>query len=206
MRTSETIKGLSEALAKAQANITNPPKDGKGNYGKYATLESGLIVIREHLSACGISFCQSTRIEGDIIILQTRLSHGNEWVESEYPVCKFPLPPQQIGSAMTYSRRYSLFALVGVSGDEDDDGTEANKSQIHTPKKASSGAEEQSKEILEVLLAAMEGATSPEEVDKWVSDNMKTINKLFPAHKDELREEVKILKHDLAKTIERETV
>jgi len=130
MRTSETIKLISEALAKAQKSITNPKKLGKSNYGQFATLDDTLEVCREHCSANNISITQATRMSGDIMMLDTRLSCGNEWIEAEYPVIRFPARQQEIGSALTYSRRYSLSSLIGVAGEPDDDATEGNKSVI----------------------------------------------------------------------------
>ena len=130
MKTSETTKTISEALAKAQKSIVNPKKLGKSNFGPFATLDDTLEVCREHCSANNISITQATRMAGDIMMLDTRLSCGNEWIEAEYPVIRFPARQQEIGSALTYSRRYSLSSLIGVAGDTDDDATEGNKAII----------------------------------------------------------------------------
>jgi hypothetical protein len=79
---------------------------------------------------------QITRLEGDVLMLDTRLAHSSgQWIQSEWPVCKFPSAPQQIGSALTYARRYSLFSIVGISGDDDDDGTAANSQETQAPKR-----------------------------------------------------------------------
>lgn len=133
MKTSETTKAISDALAKTQGEMPNIPKLGKSNYGHFATLDDGLEACRKHCSKHGIAISQSTRMSGEIMVLDTRLSCGNEWIESEYPVIKFPARQQEIGSALTYSRRYSLFALIGIAGEEDDDGTAANSSSVSAP-------------------------------------------------------------------------
>ena len=202
MKTSETLKNLSDALAKSLGKITNPAKDTSNTFfkSKYATLDAGLVVVRDALSQNGISFTQTTRMEGDVLFLDTRLMHGNEWIEGEYPVAKFPAKPQEIGSAITYARRYSLFAICGVTGEDDDDGNAAS-SPTPAPSKKASSSDEQSREILEALISSLGGKHSSADVDKWVSDNMKTIQKMLPEHKDELREEVKAYKNDLSEEL-----
>jgi hypothetical protein len=141
IRTSEQTNEISAALAKAQGTVKNPTKgrtaqvrSDKGNYSyTYATLADSLEAIREGLSANGLAVIQATRIEGDVLMLDTRLSHASgQWVEAEYPVCKFPSAPQVIGSALTYARRYALFGVVGIAG-EDDDGEAASKAEISAP-------------------------------------------------------------------------
>jgi hypothetical protein len=199
MKSSETTKGLSDALAKAQAIITNPAKDATNPHfrSKYATLDTGLNVVRDALSKHAISFTQGTRMEGDVMMLDTRLTHGNEWMESEYPVCRFPAKQQEIGSALTYARRYSLFAIVGVAGEEDDDANAAT-SPTSAPRKASGpSSEEQSKTILSALLSTLSAANTVAEVDKWVKDNLPTISKMLPEQKEELRSEVSQFKSEL---------
>lgn len=151
MKTSETTKGLSDALVKALAAISNPAKDATNPHfkSKYATLDTGLNVIREALTKAGIAFSQTTRMEGDLMMLDTRLMFGNEFIEGEYPVIKFPARQQEIGSSLTYARRYSLFAAVGVAGEDDDDGNEANVSKIEPTTKLIS--EEQLDELLGLI-------------------------------------------------------
>ena len=122
-KTSESTKEIAAALAKAQGEIQNPSKDSINPHFKnhYADIASGLNAVRAPLARNGIAYTQSTRMDGNILMLDTRLTHSSgEWMESEYPVCAFPAPQQQIGSALTYSRRYSLFGLVGIAGEDDD--------------------------------------------------------------------------------------
>lgn len=131
MNTSEAINEVATALAKAQAEIQNPAKESENPHFKsrYADLSSGLNAVRPSLAANGIAIIQSTGMEGDIMTLETRLVHtSGQWVGSIYPVCRFPTKQQEAGSALTYARRYALFALVGIAG-EDDDGNEASKTE-----------------------------------------------------------------------------
>jgi hypothetical protein len=61
-----------------------------------------------------------------MLVLETRLQHSSgEWLSGEYPVCRVATEPQKMGAALTYARRFALFSLVGVSGDDDDDGNVA---------------------------------------------------------------------------------
>jgi hypothetical protein len=135
MRTSEQIDQIATALAKAQGAIQNPAKDSENPHfkSKYADLSGGLNVVRPILSQNGIAVVQMTRMDGDLMMLDTRLAHSSgQWIESDYPVCRFPAKQQEVGSALTYARRYSLFAAAGIAG-EDDDGNEASKSETPAP-------------------------------------------------------------------------
>lgn len=137
MNTSTEINELAKALASAQAEIRNPKKDALNPHFKsnYADLAGGLDCVRPALAKHGLSVVQSTGMDGDMMMLTTRLLHASgQWIESIYPVAKFPAPQQQVGSALTYSRRYSLFAMVGVAGtDDDDDGNVANTVKTPAP-------------------------------------------------------------------------
>lgn len=140
----DPIGKLAEALAKAQAEMKNVNKEKtaeikseRGSYEyRYATLADGIEAIRPALSKHGIAFTQITRPVGDTLFLYTRLIHSSgEFLESEWPVGAFArLTPQQVGSALTYARRYSLFSLVGISGqDDDDDGNQASNQKPPPP-------------------------------------------------------------------------
>lgn len=135
--TSQEIGELAAAMAKAQAVIENPIKEkentffknSKGGASHYADLAAGLDHIRPALSAQSIAVFQvSTTDSFGNMVLLTRLIHGpsGQWIESEYYVCKAELDHQKRGSALTYARRHSLFAIVGIAGaDDDDDGNSA---------------------------------------------------------------------------------
>ena len=121
---SDRIDAISAALAKAQGQIANPAKGALNPHFKsqYADLSSGLNAIRAALSANAIAVVQTTRMEADVLVLFTALTHASgQWIGSQWPVVKLPSPPQVIGSALTYARRYSLFALTGIAGENDDD-------------------------------------------------------------------------------------
>jgi hypothetical protein len=129
MNTSEQINEIAAAMAKAQAVIENPKKDSDNPHfkSKYADLASGLVCVRPALSANGIALFQVPEITDNSVILRTRLVHSSgQWIECAYPVAQIG-PHQPMGAALTYAKRQSLFALVGVCGeDDDDDGNAAN--------------------------------------------------------------------------------
>jgi len=136
-RSSDTIGTIAAALAKAQAQLVNPEKSsvatirsdeasGSERSYRYAPLSSGLDIVRKTLSQYEIATVQTTSIDeaAGIVRLSTVLAHASgEWIASDWPVC--PLAeterPQQMGAALTYARRYSLFTLVGIAGEDDMD-------------------------------------------------------------------------------------
>jgi hypothetical protein len=139
-RASETIGALAAALAKAQGELTNPEKSlsatipapfpGAGQKTfRYASLASGLDIVRKSLGRHQIATIQTTAIDQDSgqIRLTTLLAHGSgEWISSDWPVCPISetATPQRMGAALTYARRYALFALVGIAGEDDLDAPE----------------------------------------------------------------------------------
>ena len=134
-RASESIGKIAGALAKAQAELQNPEKAltatipspcprGENRTFRYASLASGLEIVRKCLSKHEIATVQATMIDGDsgLIKLTTTLVHGSgEWIASDWPVCPVTetAAPQRMGAALTYARRYALFALVGIAGEDD---------------------------------------------------------------------------------------
>jgi hypothetical protein len=125
MKTSEQISELAAALAKAQGMMDNAVMNRINPHfkSKYADLAAIFDAARKPLSANGLAIVQTI---GDGV-LHTRLLHtSGQWIASEHPL---PMSgrPQEIGSALTYARRYSLSALIGIAADEDDDATGAEK-------------------------------------------------------------------------------
>jgi hypothetical protein len=132
---SDRIGALAAALAKAQAEIANPeksltativspfPREGHRTF-RYAPLSSGLDLVRKCLGQHEIATVQTTAIDQDsgLIRLTTTLVHASgEWVSSDWPVCPVSetAAPHRLGAALTYARRYALFTLVGIAGEDD---------------------------------------------------------------------------------------
>src|ERR1700684_40699 len=134
-RSSETIGAIATALAKAQIELHNPeksltatiqspfPREATRTF-RYASLSSGLDLIRKSLGRHEIATVQTTSIDdaAGLIRLTTVLAHASgEWISSDWPVCPVSetSAPQRMGAALTYARRYALFTLVGIAGEDD---------------------------------------------------------------------------------------
>jgi len=141
-RCSESIGAIAAALAKAQAELTNPeksliatirvsyPRENDQTF-RYAALSSGLDIVRKALGGHEIATVQTTAIdkEAGLIRLTTTLAHSSgEWLSSEWPVCPIAetVAPRRMGAALTYARRYALFTLVGIAGEDDLDAPDLN--------------------------------------------------------------------------------
>ena len=134
-RSSDSVAALAAALAKAQAELVNPEKSltatirsGRAGEGersfRYAPLASGLDIVRKTLGQHQIATIQSTAIDqgAGMVNLTTMLAHASgEWIASDWPVCAVAdmANPQRMGAALTYARRYALFTLVGIAGEDD---------------------------------------------------------------------------------------
>src|SRR5947207_4012933 len=134
-RSSDSVAALASALAKAQAELINPEKSltatirsgrpGEGERSfRYAPLSSGLDIVRKTLGQHQIATMQTTAIDqaAGIVNLTTLLAHSSgEWIASDWPVCAISetATPHRMGAALTYARRYALFTLVGIAGEDD---------------------------------------------------------------------------------------
>jgi hypothetical protein len=140
-RSSQSIASLAAALAKAQAELINPEKslvavirsDGARaeQTFRYAPLSSGLDIVRKTLGQHEIATLQTTAIDqtAGIVNLTTVLAHASgEWIASDWPVCAISetATPHRMGAALTYARRYALFTLVGIAGEDDLDAPDLN--------------------------------------------------------------------------------
>ena len=134
-RSSPSIAALAAALAKAQIELANPEKsligtiepqrgEGGARQFRYAPLSSGLEIVRKTLGQHEIATVQTTAIDqaAGIVNLTTVLAHSSgEWIASDWPVCAVAetARPHRMGAALTYARRYALFTLVGIAGEDD---------------------------------------------------------------------------------------
>jgi ERF superfamily len=98
-----------------------------GNNGKiyrYAPLSAGLEVVRNTLCKHELAVIQTTHVDRDssMVLLTTTLAHGSgEWICATWPVCRTAdmVNPKLMGAALTYARRYGLFTLIGIAGEDD---------------------------------------------------------------------------------------
>lgn len=210
-RSSATIGSIAAALAKAQCELTNPekslvgllpspsPREAARSF-RYTPLSAGLDIVRKSLGHHEIATVQTTEIDKDagLVRLTTVLAHASgEWFSSDWPVCSIGdmAVPQRMGTALTYARRYSLFALVGIAGEDDKDapalpsvepvensakanghaarGPSPNGSRGRLAPRRMLSAEDSAK-LRERLLAELGELASSEELDGWV-------NRILPA-------------------------
>ena len=133
-RSSESVAAIATALAKAQTELSNPEKAMVGTVHnnrsdtpqsfRYASLSSGLDIVRKTLGGQQIAIAQTTDIDqaNGMVNLTTILLHtSGEWISSDWPVCQLSetSAPRRMGAALTYARRYALFTMVGIAGEDD---------------------------------------------------------------------------------------
>lgn len=183
-----------DALAKFQASCPPIVKDKSANVGKfgysYAGLDTVLAIIREPLAKVGLTISQVPILSGETWVLETRLLFRGEVCQ----VSHWPLSPamgeQQRGSQITYGRRYSLCAMLGIQPqNEDDDGASATEThaqnRTYRAKQAAEEAKERDRLIgaildtcnehpeslspdgLKALCQQLWGGRQPGSLDKW---------------------------------------
>jgi hypothetical protein len=150
-RSSENVAAIATALAKAQTELSNPEKamigtvynnrsDSPQSF-RYASLSSGLDIIRKALGGQQIAIAQTTDIDraNGTVNLTTLLLHtSGEWISSDWPVCQISetSAPRRMGAALTYARRYALFTMVGIAGEDDLDAPDIANDQPQREKAA----------------------------------------------------------------------
>jgi hypothetical protein len=221
-QSSSSIAKLAAALAKAQITLVNPEKSlvatirqggasGAEETFRYAPLSSGLEIVRKTLGEHEIATVQTTAIDqgAGIVNLTTLLAHSSgEWISSDWPVCALSetATPRRMGAALTYARRYALFTLVGIAGEDDLDAPDLQTptSQAVEPprptghrngrlnggtghgrdRKPSPPASKpilgpvQSAELRERLLAELSGLASGEDAAMWAHRSLPAKNQL----------------------------
>ncbi|TQF33472.1 ERF family protein [Bradyrhizobium sp. UNPA324] len=210
-RSSETISQIAGALAKAQAELENPekaltatiispfPREESRTF-RYASLASGLEIARKCLTRYEIATVQATAIDAStgLIRLTTTLLHSSgEWIASDWPVCPVAdtATPHRMGAALTYARRYALFTLVGMAGEDDLDAPElmagtpvAVAPSVATAKLAKGGLNQPplrnpqgSAELRDKLLSELISLTSEDELLSWAKTSLPLKNTLLEA-------------------------
>src|SRR5258705_3323784 len=133
-RSSESVASIATALAKAQTELSNPEKalvgtiynnrsDSSQSF-RYASLSGGLDIVRKILGVQQIAIAQTTDIDranGAVNLTTVLLHTSGEWISSDWPVCALSeiSQPRRMGAALTYARRYALFTMVGIAGEDD---------------------------------------------------------------------------------------
>jgi hypothetical protein len=216
-RSSESIANLAAALAKAQGELVNPEKslqatihpDRRGGVDqtfRYAPLSSGLDIVRKTLGQHEIATVQTTAIDQTAgqVNLTTVLAHSSgEWIASDWPVCAIAdtATPHRMGAALTYARRYALFTLVGIAGEDDVDAPDLPTAtqQLPIPVRASDkrhgrsnggrsptstepilGADA-SAELRDRLIGELTNVVSGDDAASWANRSLPEKNKLIAA-------------------------
>src|SRR6187431_183074 len=203
-RSSESVAALAGALAKAQAELTNPEKSLVATLPaergqpertfRYASLAGGLEIVRKTLGRHEIATIQTTAMDRDsgTIKLTTTLAHGSgEWIASDWPVCPMAdlSSPRRMGAALTYARRYALFTLVGIAGEDDLDAPDLDAgvaSSVSSRRRLSPARPvapailipDQSAALRERLLAELGVLQSADEAASWAQRSLPAKNTL----------------------------
>ena len=221
-QSSSSIANLAAALAKAQIALVNPEKSlvatihqggasGAEQTFRYAPLSSGLEIVRKTLGEHEIATMQTTAIDqaAGIVNLTTLLAHASgEWISSDWPVCALSetTTPHRMGAALTYARRYALFTLVGIAGEDDLDAPDLQtptSQAVEQPRQPSQGngrlnggagpsrdrkayptaskpilGSVQSAELRERLLAELSRLASGEDAAIWAHRSLSEKNRL----------------------------
>jgi hypothetical protein len=214
-RSSEQIGAIAAALARAQAELTNPeksltaiirspfPREGDRTF-RYASLASGLDIVRKTLSQQEIATVQTTRIDPDTgnIHLTTLLAHSSgEWISSDWPVCpaKDTEAPHRMGAALTYARRYALFSAVGIAGEDDMDAPDVTATPVSLPEPRSGPGvkgrpargvlqrpavlnEQMSVELRDKLLVELASLSTDQDLLVWAQKGLDQKNQLLETH------------------------
>lgn len=209
-RSSETIGAIAGALAKAQGELSNPeksltatirspfPREDDRTF-RYASLASGLDIVRKCLGQHEIATVQTTAIDAATgqIHLTTLLAHASgEWISSDWPVCSVTETgmPHRMGAALTYARRYALFALVGIAGEDDLDAPDTmtdpslkrqhsppkkpSNTTVHKPSRPSVLGAAESKELRDQLLTEIRDVIDGDGLALWAYRRLGSKNTL----------------------------
>ena len=134
MYQSEQINELVTALSKAQQEIGPAYKDTVNPFfkSKYADLSSVWSACKQPLTKNGLAVLQTVEYKDERMFLVTTLAHSSgQWMRSCMPIISAKQDAQGIGSAITYMRRYSLAAMVGVTTEDDDGNSACEKQNVH---------------------------------------------------------------------------
>lgn len=161
-RGTESLAALAKALAKAQAELKNPPKDKTNPHfrSKYADLATVRDWVLPVLNRHGLSVVQlPCEWCGRPALLTLLMHESGEYFGAYLPLLLTKQDPQGLGSALTYARRYALQALAGVAADEDVDGEPPNSggSSHSNGEGDTTPAEESLAERIEKMMAFFKG-------------------------------------------------
>lgn len=200
---SESIAKLVTALAKAQKMITPPgknrevtvtPRSGGSSYKfSYTTLDALIEHVRAPLTENGLWFVQTTDAKdtaGNFVLRTVLLHESGEWISGEIPMLD-PGNNQQLGSALTYQRRYALAGILGIASDSDDDANGADGNAVEAVKDKvvdrrpvpakpapSDAAKKAAIAYAQKACEELAGLTVKEQLTAWLHTNQSKVDKL----------------------------
>lgn len=182
------INELASALSKAQATIENVSKDKQAYGYKYADLASCLHIVKKPLADNGLSISQLISQDGDKHILITLLLHSSgQWLKSTFVIENVVMKQcnslQQLGAGISYARRYTFSAIIGLAQEDDD-------AQSITPKKENSDAEKSAATLIALCHAKSVDPKKFAEHFKFTGKDLDKVNDAisnFPAKLEEYR-------------------
>ena len=194
IKQSESIQAISKALLEAQKEVSKVIKNAQNPHfkSKYADITAIIDCVKQPLNDNGITFLQLPRpsVDGEARITTRLLHESGEWIDSTITVPLSKKDAQAYGSGITYARRYSLAAIMGVP-QEDDDGNDASKTQgknkapNQTP--AGSAFERLSRDMKEEAIAA---ANAIDDAMPDIDKAIEVFERFYKSHIDD--EDVKV--------------
>lgn len=194
------MKEFAKAMAKAQTEIKSAMKETKGQIGqnkayKYADLSSIWDACKAALSANAIAVIQKPDFDAAGMWLETILLHASgESVTGRYPILPTQNSPQAYGSAITYARRYSLSAMIGIVTDDDDDGKAASQTREmpeperapdQTPAEKQKAGLEAAKSFVNTFVQTLNLANTASDIDAVYGAHASKIARLKEAYADQ---------------------
>jgi hypothetical protein len=175
---SETITKLAIALSKFQSEVPVIPKDGQAYGYKYAPLDTIIEHIRKPLAKHGLSFIHLVGDNGSVSCLL--LHESGEYIQSDYITLpndnsnNRTTPVQQMGSSITYAKRYTLSAMLGLATDEDNDGAKQAQQAKRTELKPGMAAWDKAVETIKAGKATVSQAESKYYITKENKNKLKS--------------------------------
>lgn len=179
MLKSDELKDLTQALCKAQASM-KPAIFNRVNphfKSRYADFASCMDACRSPLADNGLAVtqCCETRLDKSLVLVTTLLHISGQWMQSEFPIISTRQDSQGIGSAMTYAKRYSLCAMIGIVADEEDDDAESAMGRgviVSKPSPEKKFSQDQVKEIVDLKIQLDAGSNN--KLSNWLEYKYKT--------------------------------
>lgn len=198
MNKSASIANIAKALVTFHGLVGKIPKDSNNPFfkSKYASLSDILDKIQDPLNKSGLAYSQFPGKEG----LTTILIHAEsgEYMEDTYVVQPVKTDPQSLGSAITYARRYSIGAILGLNIDEDDDGNAASGNKTNGNAASQTNKQTPPAEQLNPAWAeALSALKTEAELTTFYKQNKKAVDaspallSLFGEHKQRVKSQSK---------------